>query len=218
MKGGEPMRKIRVSLILVFGIFSCLSSANAALLGVDLLLPEILSNQAGNYTYSWEADLEQGLFISRATPLTVTFDGLNLEPIPGQTEYVVSFWLDGSGNFKSGVAQDDLVISGTIDSFSGDLLTGEVVDFGWFNVPESSIAIFDFIFQVTGGIAAEVYQGLAGDVMTAEMSNFSGDWQADHQGTKVKHNTAPVVPIPATVWLLGAGLMGLVGMKKRFQR
>ena len=210
------MKKIIWPLILLAGIFLCLSPANAALLGVELLLPDILSNQTGTYTYFWDAGNQEGLFTSTATPLTITTEGDDLIPIPGKTEYLVSFWLDGSGNFKRGLEGDDLTISGEVDGFSGDLLTGEVTNFGWFDVPGSRMAIFDFTFRVTGGLAAEFYQGPGGDIMTAEISNFADDWQVNHGGIKVKHNTAPVVPIPGAAWLLGAGLIGLVALRRKY--
>lgn len=206
------MKKTIFAALLVVGLVFSLSSANAAMLGVELLLPDILSNQTGIYTYTWDSDVEEGLFTARATPLAITYDGNNVEPITGDAKYTASLYVDGSGNFLRGVGGSDLTITGDGET----LLTGEITGFGWFDVPGSSIALFDFKFKVSGGsLADDFLQGLGGDIMIAEKSDFAGDWMIDHDGLKVKHDTASVVPIPGTVWLLGAGLIAMVGLKRK---
>lgn len=208
------MKKIIFTAFLVIGIVFSLSSANAAMLGVELLVPDILSNQTGIYTYTWDSNVQEGLFTARATPLAITYDGENVEPITGEAKYTASFYVDDSGKFIRGVGGPDLTITGNGDT----LLTGEVTDFGWFDVPGSSIALFDFTFQVSGGsLADDFLQGVGGDIMIAEKSDFAGDWMVDHDGLKVKHDTASVVPIPGTVWLLGAGLFAMVGLKRKYK-
>jgi len=208
------LKKFLFTVLIVVGVVFSLSTANAALIGVDLLLPDILSNQTGFYAYTWDSNVQEGLFTARATPLAVTNDGQNVTPITGDAKYTASFYVDGSGNFLRGIGGDDLIITGN----GGTLLTGNISDFGWFDVPGSSIALFDFTFNVTGGtLAGDFTQGAGGDIMLAERSDFAGDWMVDHDGIKVKHDTAPVVPIPGTVWLLSAGLIAMVGMRRKYK-
>ena len=77
------MKKFTFIGVLAVSIFLCLLLANAAILGVELLLPDILSDQTGIYTYTWDSNEQEGMFTARATPLTITFDGVTSIPIGG---------------------------------------------------------------------------------------------------------------------------------------
>jgi hypothetical protein len=208
----------------VMGLFLCVSSTNAALVTPELLLPDILSDQTGTYTYT----AGDGRLSFNAKPITITFDGTSLVNIGGANRfYRADMIVDGSGNWVSGISGDDLAIIGDVDGgASGTLLTGEIIKFGFFDVPGRS-ALFDFVFRVTGGELAGAYGGigaLGGNFITAEISTFSADlgeadggWDVNHSGRKVKHDTAPVVPIPTALMLFGSGLLALLAMRKRFQ-
>jgi hypothetical protein len=129
--------------------------------------------------------------------------------------------VDSSGNFSGGVSGIDLTISGTFTYnnivYSGVLLTGEVTNFGWQNIPGTKYALFDLTFDSTGGVLQGFYAGSGNkgvDIFSSEISNFTGNWNVSHSGFKVKHDTAPV-PEPSTFLLFGIGVVGIVFIRKR---
>jgi hypothetical protein len=216
--------KIKVLLIIsisLLSIFLMPGSSTATLIGVDLALPDIYSNSTGTYNYNAATDL----FTCTAQASTITFDGTTLIPIT-IGNYSVQFHVDSSGNFSGGVdGIDDLTISGTFTynnvTYSGVLLTGEVTNFGWQNIPGTKYALFDLTFDATGGVLQELYAGSGNkgaDIFSSEISNFKGNWNVNHSGSKVKHDTAPV-PEPATILLFGLGIVGIaIFGRKRFRR
>ena len=215
------MKKIVLTLaIFVTLVFGMSLNAEAALLGVDLKLPDILSNTTGGYSYN----ANTGLVTFHATPLTITFDGVSLVSITGTRSYSADFYVDNSGNLVGGTAGNDLEIYGDIDvngdainDYSGLLLAGEITAFGWDKGP-GSYALFDYRFDVTDGDLAGFYaSGVGGDISLSEVSNFTGSWATDHSGIKTKHDTAPT-PEPASLALLGLGLVGFASsvIRKKF--
>ena len=51
----------------------------------------------------------------------------------------------------------------------------------------------------------------------ASLGEANGGWVVNHSGRKVKHDTAPVVPIQSAVLLFGSGLIGLIGFRRNFR-
>lgn len=49
---------------------------------------------------------------------------------------------------------------------------------------------------------------------TVSMSTFAGTWSVDAAAGTLNY-TVSAVPVPAAVWLLGSGLLGLVGISRR---
>jgi hypothetical protein len=202
-----------ITLVSLLSIFLMPVGSKATLIGVNLTLPDIYSNSTGTYNYDSATDL----FTCTATALTITFDGTTSIPITIGS-YSLQFHVDNSGNFSGGVTGYDLEIWGFFTYngriYSGLLLAGEVTNFGWQDVP-GPYALFDFTFHVTGGELASYFGGVGGDFFSSEKSNFTGDWDVSHNGTKVKHDTAPV-PEPTTILLFGLGIAGIAifGRKK----
>jgi hypothetical protein len=202
--------------VLLMIILLIAGSARATLIGVDLGLPDIISNSTGSYQYNSGTQL----FTSTAQALAITFDGTTVIPITNGS-YSVQFYVDNSGNFLHGVTGYDSTISGTFTygtkTYSGTLIEGEVTNFGWQNIPGYKYAFFDFSFDFKDGALNDFYAASGnkgGDIFTSESSNFTGNWNGDHSGTKVKYDTAPV-PEPTTILLFGLGIVGIAIFGRR---
>jgi len=215
-KEAGVMKKVLVVLLfasLFFGVTA--GKTEAALIGVDLGLPDILSDSTGTYSYNHTT----GLFSSTAQALNITFDGISSIPITSGS-YSVGFYVNNSGIFTGGIVGNDLVISGTFTynstTYNGVLVQGEVTNFGFADF--SDLAIFDFTFNVTGGALAGFFGPTGGDIFLSEINNFTGEFDVDSSGEKAKHDTTPV-PEPGTMMLLGSGLVGLAGWgRKKFRK
>ena len=124
--------------------------------------------------------------------------------------------IDEFGNLSGGT----VTISGTIAGLgynSGTLLTGNLTAFGF--LPGGGDPL-EFLFDVTGGDAAVLY-GAAGGIILSQ-AGFGGDWSSNFDnlisgipGTGQGLADTAAVPLPAAVWLMLSGLMGLLATARR---
>jgi hypothetical protein len=125
---------------------------------------------------------------SGATGIIFTFDAAALGgSLPTNAGIV---WTDGSGTTLFEAFGPGLVSLGTV----------------------GPVAIADGTF---GGTTAEDrFFGVSdpGGILAIKISNTAGGIEVDHLQYG---NAAAVVPLPGAVWLLGSGLLGLVGWRRR---
>ncbi|OPY80344.1 MAG: hypothetical protein A4E64_00199 [Syntrophorhabdus sp. PtaU1.Bin058] len=237
-----PARKrfnaiIITALILFSGAFFSLPKAEAAPLNLWLGLPDIFSSYSTT-TY----DKDSHVFTSSGMASNLTMDGIG-QPYITNSDGSDFMWPDSfrinASIDNNGVAHGgQLQITGYVvqQGFntdtgetvnqpltSGTLLTGNLIKFGWLEM-DNAYAMFEFVFQVTGGDLMPYYNGKPAGVILS-LGDF-GDYASNplfassfamDSGTMVS-DTAPVVPIPGAVWLLGSGLTSLAGLKKRLNR
>ena len=179
------------------------SQAQAAPLNLTLLdFPDIVSSFIDvNYNAGTDA------FTASGFALELDDDGsVPAEAITNGT-FNLNASIDASGSLSSG----SLSIGGTVASLgftSGTLLTGNLTAFGF---PDSGGDPLEFLFSVTGGDATGLYGSIGGIILSGG-TGFTGDFNTDFTGNGSAVADVAPVPLPAAVWLFGAGLLGLVGL------
>ncbi|MEO0973424.1 MAG: hypothetical protein AAFX85_10045 [Pseudomonadota bacterium] len=152
------------------------------------------------------------LFITDLGTTTATITDASGVPfsIDGTGLFVV-LSIDGTGLLLGG----SLSVTGEIDALgydSGVLLTGEAMDFGFFDTPDEALAGADemtdelqLIFAITGGDAEDLWNGEIAVSITN--TGFLGSFDADfvNNGDGVTMAGSPV-PVPGALWLLLSGL------------
>lgn len=199
-------KRTMVSIVL---LFAGATGAQAAPLGLTLLdTPDIFSSfidvvyLAGSDSFS-------------ANGFALQFDDGSSNAIAGGL-FTLDATIDEFGNLSAGT----FTISGTIAGLgfnSGTLLTGNLTAFGFINGGGDPL---EFLFDVTGGDAAALYGGAGGIILS--QVGFDGDWSSDFDnrfngipGTGQGLADAAAVPLPAAVWLMLSGLMGLLATARR---
>jgi hypothetical protein len=210
-KAARSIDSVGVALPLVAVLtLGAASQAQAAPLNLTLLdTPDIAVFEiAVSYTASTDTLDASGL------ALTLDDDGI------GDPEDIIdgSFILDASIDDSGTLIGGTVTITGLVPALglggATPLLTGSLTDFG-FPAPGDG-DLLEFLFSVTGGDAAGLYGGLD-SIAGFALSNgtgFPGDFLGDFTGGGTAVTDVAPVPLPAALWLFGAGLLGLVGVAR----
>ena len=165
-----------------------------ALISPGIGFPLSTYDSTGVVTYDPTTDN----FDLSATPLSFFNPGPTAGGYSNATNGLqIHFQVDASGALIGGVAGDDLVLSGDLDTggtpapdVSGILLTGEITAFG-FQDTGSNVDAYDMRFTVTGGAIAGYFAGKdIGITVTSENSTFTGVFDVPFTGG-AKGNLGP---------------------------
>ena len=142
--------------------------------------------------------------------------------------YYLGTWNIGKG---SGDALLPLAISAYLgSSWTGDFYKAESSN-NWENGPlevsfhDSSHLTGNWTYSGANGIGFYALKA-GGDIALyfVDPAVTSGVWSSQHllnnggNQPELSHLSASSVPVPPSVWLLGAGLVGLVGLRRRFKQ
>lgn len=162
-------------------------AAYAALLNNQPDLPIISFNDTATTATTYNATTD--VFRVEAAPVQIFQSGQAptfITPFPEGGEAVsIQIEVDSNGALAGTPTSQDLVVFGVARLASGlyigDLLTGKVTEFGYFN-SSGDIDTYDFKFTVTGGRLAFLYPAELVVVLTSENSTFTGDFNVDITG------------------------------------
>jgi hypothetical protein len=143
---------------------------------------------------------------SGANPAGILIAGLNTVSQKVQTEIADWGSLTASGTFfdpNGGSTANALTGPATSGSFSNGLLSGGTVG--------SALSFYNIIGNPTTAVAGN---GMASHAVAT--TTYAGFWFLT-SGGQLTYNIAAAapVPLPAAVWLLGSGLLGLIGVGRR---
>lgn len=163
--------------------------ASAELLGITPGAPLTGFNSLGTTTFN----AGTGLLSITARPLQTNLaDGGPVYTVFPPSSLEIRIYLDAAGNVTGGVAGPDFQMVGSIDTngdgtpeYSGVLLSGEILAFGWLNadVWPLNVDLMDFRFFATGGSLLPLYGGSdIGLQLTIEFSTFNGSFTENFSG------------------------------------
>lgn len=185
----NPVKKIMPTFLLSAISMAALltsSQANAnTLIGVGPGVP----NTAFNSTFgSTHFDTTTNILSVISTPSNTLFPPIVAHAHGG--EVILSIQLDANGDVIDG----SFALTGSVNGYSGDLVTGNVLDMGY--IDNDNTDLFDFRIELTGGEFSALYRDSdVGIKLTVENSTFSGSFSDNWQGAS-KGN---IGPIPALV-------------------
>jgi len=229
------MKKVSAVLVVaLMAMFVICGSAKALVIGLpDVAYDTTATNSAGDLGSGLSYLASSGLLSVEGIALSITRSGGTTNLLDTVIEYgakLISTNVSGplvKGNFGTAALSPDLMIYQDVNQdFDRDL--GEPIflsgDFHWLNVvgiTGMNTGFGEAIFGNLAGLWAPEFLAVNPDAgmvnlyfnlspgfsSTMYTSNFSGEAKGDI--------APPVVPEPASMLLLGTGLLGLIGFGKR---
>lgn len=185
-KGHSTMNRntIRTGLLSTLVALAVAGTSQAGLLNANFVKAYTVFDQTGTLTYNRESDV----LAINATALIIQFNGVEVLLANGPSPLSINIKVNYQGQLTGGVSGPDFTMNGSVDldndginEYSGVLLTGEVVAFGFQNDP-SGTDLYDFKFKTTGGSLAGVYGKFFGVALTSENSTFNNSFCENFNG------------------------------------
>ena len=223
------MRRLLMAVAVIVAVVMVAGVASAKLLGIGSLgYPDIVFNNTGTISYTASSNS----FVLDADDWKIAYADGTVDYLTGtgyMTDFKIYLTVDNNGNLVGTgtmvekVVEGSVTVSGNTYSAGTILLSGTVVAFGWGE--GDNLGDFDFLISKDSLSGALVDDGIwpttvpTGIVAYAEdIGGWAGSWDSDFTLYKVKGDKAPV-PEPATLLLLGSGLIGIAGIgRKRLKR
>jgi hypothetical protein len=185
-----------------------------ALLGIVPGYPQISTDAIGTVTYTYDEGTATGTFDLSSNPFVYQTGPSPSDQVSvfGPSSFKIKFETDDAGNVVGGILGADFIVTGSIDldndeviepgEPTGDLLIGEIKEFGFDDSADSNVDFYDFRLSVEGGeIAGSFAGGDIGITMSSENSSFAGNFLIDFTGL-VKATVGPIPgdePAPASI-------------------
>lgn len=210
------------SVVLVSAFMAMSGIAFASLLNVSLTFPRVSANNTSAYALIY-TPTNQVLSIS-ASPSLIQFD-YGIKIISGSKNLQIQIAVDNSGNLLGsapGDGGDDLVLSGTVtaviggvtNTYSGTLLSGQVIGFGY--LAGGSSSEYDFRFTPNGGPLAALFCGNISVQIVSGNSTFNDDFTTNFNGQAKatlgsEDTTPPTIMCPSDMTVQCHYTNGLAG-------
>jgi hypothetical protein len=190
-------------IVLAFGLLSITSQAQASTLGID--------------------DLAKGkIAVADQTYMPDPSTYIASNAVDGDTE---TLWNGGTGSphwLKVDLGQTYSISH--VDLYSAGFRGGTTFDLYYSNIDQAwndvwtENANWTFIghgaLSYSNPLVSINFKGIDSRYLKYEVSS-AGDWVALQE---IAAYPAASVPIPAAIWLLGSGLIGLAGFRKKFKK